>query len=134
MILLIQLAGWVLIFLAALHAVFPRYFKWNTDLSGISLINRQIMGVHTFFIALVLFLIGLLCVALTPDLVGTKLGRTICLGLSVFWGIRLAVQFFWYSPKLWKGKRFETLVHVGFVVLWSGLTLLFGWAGLGAKK
>ena len=58
----LEIIGILLIALALLHVVFPRYFKWNEELKGVSLVTRQILHVHTFFIALTVFLMGLLCV------------------------------------------------------------------------
>lgn len=83
------------------------------------------MQVHTFFIALVVFLIGLLCVTSYTDLVYTTLGKRMALGLSIFWGLRMLVQFFVYASKLWKGKTFETTVHIVFSLFWIYLTVLF---------
>ncbi len=111
--------------LALVHIVFPKYFSWKSELKKLSLINRQMMQVHTFFIALVVFLVGLLCVTSNTDLVHTSLGKQISLGLSVFWGIRMCIQFFGYSPRLWKGKIFETIVHVVFSLFWIYLTTVF---------
>ena len=48
----VKVAGFILIMLALVHVIFPRYFDWKNDLSTLSLINRQMMYVHTFFIAL----------------------------------------------------------------------------------
>ena len=61
---------------------------------------------------------------------GTPLGRRVALGCGVFWLARLLVQFFGYSPKLWRGKRFETFMHVLFVGFWSYLSFLFLLVGL----
>jgi hypothetical protein len=83
------------------------------------------MTVHTFFIALAVFLIGLLCLTSPNELINTTLGRRISLGLGFFWAIRLFIQFFGYSSTLWKGRIFETLVHILFVFLWTDLTLVF---------
>jgi len=83
------------------------------------------MYVHTFFIALAVFLMGLLCVVATDDMVHTSLGRQLSLGFSVFWFIRLLIQFFCYSSSLWRGKTFETIVHVLFSVFWGYLTWAF---------
>jgi hypothetical protein len=47
------------------------------------------------------------------------------LGLSLFWGIRFAVQHVVYSPSLWRGKAFETAIHVLFSLLWLWLSVLF---------
>jgi hypothetical protein len=121
----LEITGSLLIGLALLHAVFPRYFRWKEETAGLSLLTRQILYVHTFFIALTVFLMGLLCVTSAEDLIHTPLGRRICLGLAFFWGIRLVIQFFGYSSKLWRGKAFETITHVAFTLFWAWLTTLF---------
>ena len=90
-----------------------------------SLVNRQMMYVHTFFIALVVLLMGILCLTSAKELIETSLGKKICFGLGVFWLIRLFIQFFGYSSKLWKGKTFETTVHIVFIFLWTYLSFIF---------
>ena len=120
-----KLIGGLLIVLALIHVVFPRYFDWRNELRSLSLVNRQMMMVHTFFIALTVFLMGLLCLFCADDLLHTPLGRNLSLGLGVFWGIRLLIQLFGYSTELWKGKRFETAVHILFIVLWTYLSVIF---------
>lgn len=121
----VKLVGGLLTGLALLHGVFPRYFNWAEDLRPLTLINRQLMYIHTLFIALVVLLMGLLCWSAAPELVTTPLGRKVALGLGLFWLARLLVQFFGYSRQLWRGKRLETTVHVVFVVLWTYLTGVF---------
>ena len=125
----IQIIGTLLIVLSLIHVIFPSYFNWKSELQHLSLINRQMMTVHTFFIALTVFLIGLLCVTSASDLIETSLGKKISLGLAVFWTIRLFTQIFIYSPKLWKGKTFETIVHVLFTIFWAYMSLVF-WLAL----
>jgi len=113
-----------------LHAVFPRYFRWKEETAALNLLTRQILYVHTFFIALTVFLMGLLCVTCAADLIHTSLGRRVCMGLAAFWGIRLIIQFYGYSSKLWQGRIFETIMHVLFTLLWIHLTGVFFWACL----
>jgi len=125
-----KIIGIILMTLAVIHIVFPRYFNWSKELSLLSLINRQMMYVHTFFIALVIFFIGVLCLTSSDDLIGTKLGHRITLGLGIFWASRLIIQFFGYSPKLWKGKTFETTVHILFSILWTYLSSVFIWTSI----
>lgn len=126
----LKIIGVLLMALASIHIFFPKYFNWKEELKPLSLINRQMMTVHTFFIGFVVFLIGLLCLTSTTDLTQTKLGKTISLGLGIFWGTRLTFQLFVYSPKLWKGKTFETTIHVVFTILWTYLTGIFLWTAL----
>lgn len=121
----LKIIGSLLLALAFVHVIFPKYFSWKKELAQLRLVNRQMMQVHTFFIALVVFLMGLLCLTSYTELIHTPLGQRIALGFSIFWGIRCIVQFVGYSPKLWKGKTFETVVHVVFSFLWVYLTTIF---------
>jgi len=120
-----NLIGVLLIGLSMIHLIFPRYFNWKEELKDLSLMNRQMMKFHTFFIGLIVFMIGALCLHSTSDLINTEFGKTISLGIGIFWLIRLIVQFFGYSSKLWKGKNFETGVHIIFSIFWVYLTFIF---------
>lgn len=117
--------GTIFIFLAFIHIVFPKYFEWEKEFKSLSLANRQIMKIHTVFIALTVFLMGLLCLTSANDLMETSLGKKIILGLAIFWTTRLIFQFFGYSSKLWKGKIFETSVHIIFSFLWIYISFVF---------
>ncbi|MAT53255.1 MAG: hypothetical protein CMN32_02160 [Saprospirales bacterium] len=125
MILHFKVIGTLLMGLALVHIIFPKYFNWKEELKSLSLINRQMMTIHTFFIALTVFLMGLLCLTSAAELTETRLGKTISLGLGIFWSLRLIIQFFGYSPKLWKGKRYETIIHILFSALWLYLSIIF---------
>lgn len=120
-----KIIGFLLIALAMVHVIFPKYFKWKDELKSLSLINRQMMEIHTFFIALVVLLMGVLCVREAAALIETTLGKTISFGLGIFWTARLFIQFFGYSSTLWKGKTFETIVHIVFSLLWAYLVIVF---------
>ena len=117
--------GVLLMALAFLHIIFPKYFKWEEELKTLSLINQQMMKVHTFFIALVVFLIGFLCLTSPSELINTELGKKVSLGFGIFWSFRLLIQFFGYSSELWKGKKMETAVHVIFSIFWLYLSFVF---------
>ena len=120
-----NIIGIALIGLSLIHIIFPSYFNWKEELKDLSLINRQMTKTHTFFIALTVFLMGALCLSSAKDLIHTELGKTISLGLGVFWLIRLFIQFWGYSSELWKGKTFETIVHIFFSFFWLYLTFIF---------
>jgi hypothetical protein len=121
----LRIVGFIFLLLASIHLQFPRRFAWKENLQGLSLINKEMMYVHTFFVALIVLLMGLLCVCCPAELLNTSLGRKICFGLFVFWLIRLYVQFFVYSSALWKKKRFETIMHLVFSIIWIYATLVF---------
>lgn len=114
-----------MILLAFLHVGFPKYFNWAKELNRISLINMQMMQAHTFFIALFLMLVGLLLTTSPFEFLKHSFGKKIGLGLFIFWLLRLIFQFAHYSPKLWKGKQFETSMHIVFTLIWLFFCFVF---------
>src|SRR5690349_11114289 len=96
----LKVAGYLLLLLSFIHVVFPKYFKWAQEFNAVSLINRQMMYVHTFFIALVIFLTGILCLTSAEELLTTELGKRVALGFGIFWLFRLVIQFLGYSSTL----------------------------------
>lgn len=121
----LKIIGCLLIGLAFMHVVFPKYFNWKKELQSLDLINREMMIVHTFFIALGVALMGVLCLTSAKEILETNLGHKVALGFGIFWTIRLFIQFFGYSSALWKGKQFETIVHVIFSMFWLYLSVFF---------
>lgn len=121
----LKIAGYILVLLSLLHVFFPTYFNWKKEFAAVSLLSRQIMYVHTFFIALVVLLMGLCCIYAAEDILQTRLGHLLALGCFIFWAIRLLFQFFVYSSALWRGKRFETIVHILFSFLWGYFSVVF---------
>ncbi len=126
----LKIIGALLTVLALIHIIFPKYFDWENDLKSLSLINRQMMYIHTFFVAFVVLLMGILCFTSSTDLVETALGKRISFGFGIFWAVRLVIQFVGYSAELWRGKRFETGVHIVFSLFWVYLTVVFFGVGL----
>lgn len=121
----LRIIGSCLILLGLIHAIFPRQFNWKKELCTLSLVNREMMYIHTFFIAFTLFLVGLLCLTSATELVNTTLGKRVSLGFGIFFLFRLLAQFFGYSSNTWKGKTFETIVHILFSLFWSYITAIF---------
>jgi hypothetical protein len=121
----LKIIGFLLIALALVHVIFPKYFNWSKELSSLSLVNRQMIAIHTLFIALTIFLMGLLCLTSVNELIETSLGKKISWGFCIFWAVRLFIQFFGYSSKLWRGKTFETSIHILFIFLWTYFSFIF---------
>lgn len=126
---LLKIAGASLLILSLAHAFFPARFQWREELGRLSLLNRQIFQVHCFFIALVLFMFGLLALVFTDALLErTALARPVLGGMLLFWLARLFAQFFVYDARIWKGDRFNTRAHLFFSLLWAYYVAVFGWA------
>lgn len=133
----IRIAGIISILLAMIHIFFPSYFQWKKHLEKWRLIDRQIMLVHTFFVALMILLTGILSMLSATALHTTTLGHHVTLGLGIFWLVRLYFQLFVYSSKLWKGKQWETSIHIIFLLLWvfmSSVYLFNAYLGLASNR
>ena len=122
----LRIAGALQIALALAHLVFPRRLNWNEELARLSPLNRQIFHVHTLFICVVLVLIGALSLLAPAALMEpTRLARLVLAGIAFFWALRLYCQWFVYDPALWRGRRFETVVHLVATLLWLYLTAVY---------
>jgi hypothetical protein len=109
----------MMVLLALFHLLFPARFRWKEDFQGVSLLSRQMFYVHTGFIVLIVLLNGLLFLFLAHELLSpSKLSAALLGGISVFWLARLFVQFFVFSPELWRGRKFETRIHLCAIALW----------------
>ena len=117
------------VFMAALvvfNIFVPRHLRWRDDLQRISLVNRQIFEVHAIFLVLILAMFSVLLLSSSEALLEpTRLSRLVLGGLTIFWGLRLLAQFFYYSPATWRGNRLRTMVHYGFSAAWIYVTAVF---------
>jgi len=121
----LKIVGVLVTLLSLIHIGFPRYFLWSDQLKKLSLINKQMMEAHTFFIAIVLIGIGLLAFFHGDALHNSEFGNHIAAGLAFFWLLRLIFQLFFYSPRLWLDKPFETTVHIVFTAFIIYLITVF---------
>ena len=126
--LLLQIAGASLLAISLLHFALPKRFAWSEELARLSLLNRQIFYVHTFFIAFIVAQMGVLFLFFPAALLEpSPLARLLAAGLWLFWFARAVIQFFVYSPALWRGKPFETFVHIAVSAFWLYLVGVLTW-------
>lgn len=126
--LLLKVCGVSMFLLSVGHYPIGKYLKWEEESRQLSLINRQILFVHSYFVALLLLFMGILLVFYTDLMLApSPLARLLAAGLLIFWFSRLFIQLFVYSKKNWKGDRFRTVTHVLFTLLWSVYVFTFGW-------
>lgn len=130
----LRTAGVVLAWLVIVNLAVPRRFGWREELTRVSPLNRQIFLAHNFFLILTLALLSVLLLT-EPDalLEPSALSRAVLLGLTIFWGARMLMQWFFYSSEIWRGRRFFTVMHYVFSIVWIYLTGVFAWAFLSVR-
>lgn len=124
---LLIIAGSMQVALAFAHLAFPARFRWKEEAARMSRLNEQIFHVHTFFLCLALVLFGVWTAVLAPQLAAGD-HAILSGGIAFFWFCRLIAQWFIYDTALWRGKTFETIVHIGFSLIWIFFTGLYAWA------
>ena len=131
----LQIVGALLMLLGLSHIFFNRFFGWEQELAGVSLLTRRVFFVHNFFIGLVVVLFGAASFFCANALLrpGT-LSRAILAGMATFWLCRLLVQFVAYDSAIWRGDRFRTFMHIACSLLWCYVTTTYGIAFLTVWK
>ena len=125
----LRLVGVVMASLVVVNLMVPGRFHWREEMSRLSLVNRQIFQAHSVFLVLTLGLFSaLLLTCGTALLEPTRLSRAVLFGLTVFWGLRMLMQWYFYSPLIWRGHRFNTVMHYVFSVVWVYVTTVFATA------
>jgi uncharacterized Tic20 family protein len=118
-----RVVGVLMALLVGVNLVVPFRFRWREEMSRLSLVNRQIFQAHNFFIVLTLALFSALLLTCSDALLEpTRLSRAILIGLTVFWAVRMLMQWCFYSPRVWRGNPFNTAMHWVFSVVWIYVT------------
>jgi hypothetical protein len=123
----LRTVGVLMAVLAIVNLFVPGRFHWREELSRVSLVNRQIFQAHTMFIVLLIVLTSALLLTSAEALLEpSRLSRAVMIGLTIFWGLRMLVQWFFYSPQIWRGSRFHTAMHAIFSLGWIYVTAVCG--------
>ena len=81
---------------------------------------------HAVFLVLTLALVSALLLTCGDALLEpTRLSRAILIGLTIFWTLRMVMQWGFYSPTIWRGHRFNTVMHCLFSVIWIYVSTVF---------
>lgn len=125
----LRIAGGSHVLLALLHTVLWRALGWHREIRTLSTLTARVFAVHTFFIALVLFGMGLLSL-LHPELLvaPSPLARLLLLGIVIFWLARLALQCIVFDTAMREGWTRHVAVRVGAMTVWASYVAIYGFA------
>jgi hypothetical protein len=127
----LRAVGVVMALLVAVNLVVPVRYRWRDETARLSLLNRQIFQAHAVFLILTLALFSVLLLNYADALVEpTRLSRALLGGLTIFWALRMLMQWCFYSPAIWRGDRFHTAMHWLFSATWVYVTGVFATAWL----
>ena len=99
---LVKVGGIYNLGFAVFHLFFWKFFHWKEDLASLTPINRAVMQILNLCLTFVFLLFGYLSLFCTPELLAGNLGRTLLIGIAIFWFLRMIEQviFFGLRSKL----------------------------------
>lgn len=112
-------------------ALVPQVLDWRGELRKLPRLFAQLVWVHGAFIVLAIAGFGALTLINARELAsGTTLARSICGLIALFWGTRLAVQFFYFTPAGYLRTAVLRLGYHSLTVVFAYLTTVFAWCAL----
>ena len=116
---------------AVLNLFLVRIMKWEEAVARMPQLVQEVFNVHPWFITITLAIFGGVTIRFAGELAaGTnELGRWLVASIGIFWLIRWLMQFFYYDPSHWRGKRAETIVLIFLYGSLAGVYLLAAFHG-----
>lgn len=129
---LILIGGIIHLGILGAGLVMTRVLQWKTELKKLNPLSEHIIWTHGMYVWLTILAFGLVSVFQVEALATSRLGSFICAFISIFWGIRVAIQFFYFDAKPYLTSFPLKLGFHGLTVCFIYMTLAYGWvAGQG---
>jgi hypothetical protein len=112
-------------------ALVPQVLEWRTQLRKLPPLLRQLVWVHGGFVVLTIVGLGMLSLLNAKELAsGTILARSVCGFISLFWGARLVLQWFCFTPGEYLRRLPLQLGYHLLTVVFASLTAIYACAAL----
>ena len=113
--------------IAILNLFIVRILKWKSDLERMPLLIREVFQVHAWFISLTLMIFAAMTWRFALEMANGS--NPACLWLAgcigIFWLVRAFLQVTYYSSSHWKGQMGRTLIHIGCLLVYGGMALIY---------
>jgi len=94
---MIMIGGVYSLGFAIFHLMFWRIFRWKKDLSRLTFINRSVMQILNLCLTFMFLVIAYVSFFHSSELVQTNLGKTLLVGFSLFWFLRMIEQVIFFG-------------------------------------
>jgi len=84
---------------AIFHLFFWRLFQWKKDLPKLTFINRSVMQILNLCLTFVFLLMAYISFFYVSELRQTNLGKTLLIGFSLFWFLRMIEQVIFFGMR-----------------------------------
>ena len=112
-------------------ALTPFALDWKGVLAPLPKLLRQMFWVYGIFIVVTIISFGTLTLWHAPAMAaGDSLGRGLCAVIAIFWGLRLAVQFFVFDAEPFLTKWYWKVGYHSLTLVFIALVGIFTWGAL----
>jgi len=109
----------------------PKEMNFKEELPKLSSLMRHWVLTAGGYIILNILAFGIASICLAEVLAnGEVLSRSVCGYIAIFWGIRLAIQLFFFDAKPYLRNLFLKLGFHGLTIVFLYQTIVYGWAAL----
>jgi len=109
----------------------PRLLGWQEELQALRPLTRRVFRTYSFYIfGIHLWFATLSIVAAGPLAAGGLLSRLITGFISLYWAVRIVVQFGVYDRSVRRERLLFRVGEVCYVVLFAALTLIYGFVAI----
>lgn len=113
-------------------ALTPRALDWKTTLAPLPPLLRRMFWVYGVFIVVMIISFGILTLLHAPAMAaGAPIARSLAVVIAVFWGLRLAVQFFVFDARPWLTRPLYRIGYHALTVAFVFLVAVYGSAAFG---
>ena len=125
----IQLAGLGQLVLVLASVAIPKCLQWNEGLAGLRPLLRQMFWTYALYVTGVHIFAGVLSLFAAGELLnGSFVSTPVCVLMTVWWGARVMIQFFFFDNSDMPNTLFNKLAEIGLVMLFIFLTGVYTWA------
>ena len=132
---LIRWAGYLQLGVVVGSLAVPYLLQWRNELLSVRTLIKQVFWTYAAYIFCTNLFFAVLSIFLAPNLTdGTELATAICLFITLYWGARLVIQFFYFDKKgipsggIYRyGEWLLSLCFAFFTIVYGGAALLCVW-------
>jgi len=126
---LLQLAGIAQILLALLSLMIPKILNWRAELARVRPLIKQMFWTYAGYILMINLCVGLISLFAADDLVnGSKLALCISGFITVYWVLRVLIQFFYFDRANFPTGNWYKLGEALLVLLFVFLSGVYSYA------
>lgn len=106
---------------------------WREEIAGMPLLLREIFTVHKWFVSVTLLIFGVITLRFADEFTrgDNPVATWLAAAIGLFWALRVAIQWLYYSHSHWRGRPGRTAIHWVLTAAYGGCAAVYLLAAFG---